>query len=186
MVKNTTEFFATNLRDAIAHCVARARKFEPDCELFGFGRNDAADELVRSTITDTYSAVYASLSAPPEWVGTHGATIALHDATAIHAGRAAFSRALTNSTFPGRDATWLFEYLFGLPDFQTPASSPTPEDILAARKTAGLTQAAAAGLVYSKMRTWQDWEAGIANMHPGLWELFAIKARPTAHSPTAG
>lgn len=49
-------------------------------------------------------------------------------------------------------------------------------EIRAARERARLTQTAAASLIYSTLRTWQDWEAGIARMHPGLWELFRQKA----------
>jgi len=51
----------------------------------------------------------------------------------------------------------------------------TKEQIRAKRNAAGLTQTQAARLIHSKMRTWQDWEGGVAQMHPGLWELFAIK-----------
>jgi DNA-binding transcriptional regulator YiaG len=57
-----------------------------------------------------------------------------------------------------------------------PAANPPPEQIRAARSAAGLSQTAAAALIYSTMRTWQDWEAGKARMHPGLWELFKLKA----------
>ena len=53
--------------------------------------------------------------------------------------------------------------------------SPGREEIRAERNLAGLTQSQAARLIHSKLRTWQDWEAGIAQMHPGLWELFLIK-----------
>ncbi len=53
--------------------------------------------------------------------------------------------------------------------------SPTPEEIRAARKKSRLSQTAAAKLIYSTLRTWQDWEAGKAHMHPGLWELFRRK-----------
>jgi DNA-binding transcriptional regulator YiaG len=55
------------------------------------------------------------------------------------------------------------------------ASSPSREQIRAARKAAGLTQTQAAELIYAGLRTWQDWEAGVASMHPGLWELFRLK-----------
>lgn len=51
-------------------------------------------------------------------------------------------------------------------------SIPDPADIRAAREAAGLSQTAAADLVHSKLRTWQQWEAGDRKMHPGLWELF--------------
>lgn len=45
---------------------------------------------------------------------------------------------------------------------------------------AGLTQAAAAERIHGRVRTWEDWEAGRAKMHPGLFELFLIKTgQPT-------
>lgn len=54
----------------------------------------------------------------------------------------------------------------------------TPERVRLARKLAGLTQSQSAALVYSNVKTWQNWEAeGNRNrkMHPGLFELFLIK-----------
>ena len=54
-------------------------------------------------------------------------------------------------------------------------ASPTQQDIRDARADSGLSQAGAAALIYSTRRTWQDWEAGVASMHPGLWELFELK-----------
>lgn len=54
-------------------------------------------------------------------------------------------------------------------------SNPTPSEIRQARELARLSQSAAAALISSTLRTWQDWEAGKARMHPGLWELFHIK-----------
>lgn len=57
----------------------------------------------------------------------------------------------------------------------TASQSPAPATIAAAREAAGLTQTAAAELVHSALRTWQQWEAGDRKMHPGLWELFRIK-----------
>lgn len=65
-----------------------------------------------------------------------------------------------------------------------PAMTPTPDDIREARQSAGLSQTAAAGLIYSTLRTWQDWEAGKARMHPGLWELFTIKTKQSANRRT--
>lgn len=53
--------------------------------------------------------------------------------------------------------------------------SNTPVEIKKARQQAGLTQKEAAHLIYSTLRTWQDWEAGKAKMHAGLWELFLLK-----------
>ena len=54
---------------------------------------------------------------------------------------------------------------------------PAPQQIVALRKTAGLTQTQAAELIHSKLRTWQDWESGKAKMHEAHWELFQLKAR---------
>lgn len=59
----------------------------------------------------------------------------------------------------------------------SPARNPKPEEIRAAREAASLTQTEAAELIHSTLRTWQDWEAGIARMHPGLWELFLVKLK---------
>lgn len=56
------------------------------------------------------------------------------------------------------------------------ARNPTPEEVRAARESAGLSQTSAAERIHSTLRTWQDWEAGKARMHPGLWELFRIKS----------
>lgn len=58
------------------------------------------------------------------------------------------------------------------------ASNPLPIEIKTAREAANLTQSDAAALIYSNLRTWQDWEAGIARMHPAFWELWRLK---TAH-----
>ena len=61
-----------------------------------------------------------------------------------------------------------------------PARNPSPCEIRAAREAAGLTQAQAAELVHASARSWQQWEqdAGVncRRMHPGLWELFRLKA----------
>lgn len=56
------------------------------------------------------------------------------------------------------------------------SESPTAAQIRQARSDARLTQAAAAELVHTDTRRWQTWEAGTARMHPGLFELFTIKA----------
>ena len=53
--------------------------------------------------------------------------------------------------------------------------NPTPSEIRLMRKSAGLTQTAAAALVHTTCRTWQQWEAGDRHMHPAFWELFCIK-----------
>ena len=53
--------------------------------------------------------------------------------------------------------------------------SPLPPAIRAARDLAGISQTAAASLVHTTCRTWQQWEAGDRKMHPAFWELFQIK-----------
>ena len=55
------------------------------------------------------------------------------------------------------------------------APHPSPAQILAARHAAGLTQTEAAERIYSTLRTWQSWEAGVRTMHPAMFELFIIK-----------
>lgn len=54
---------------------------------------------------------------------------------------------------------------------------PKPSQVRAAREAAGLSQTAAAALIYCTLRGWQEWEAGNRRMHPGLWELFKIKTQ---------
>lgn len=54
--------------------------------------------------------------------------------------------------------------------------SPAPAIIKAAREAAGLTQTAAAALIYCTLRGWQEWEAGNRRMHPAFWELWRMKA----------
>lgn len=58
---------------------------------------------------------------------------------------------------------------------RNPAANPDPADIYDARMRAELTQSAAAALIYSTLRSWQAWESGERQMHPGLWELFRAK-----------
>ncbi len=54
--------------------------------------------------------------------------------------------------------------------------TPTPPEIRARRKSAGLTQAQAAALVHAgSYRTWQDWETGRNPMPMMAWELFQLK-----------
>lgn len=54
---------------------------------------------------------------------------------------------------------------------------PTRDDIRQIRKDAGLSQSAAAELIYSTLRTWQDWEYGKNPMHPAIFELFCDKTK---------
>lgn len=55
--------------------------------------------------------------------------------------------------------------------------TPTPAEIRAAREAAGLTQQEAGELIHGSRRAWQDYESGARKMHPGLWELFRLKAQ---------
>lgn len=55
--------------------------------------------------------------------------------------------------------------------------SPEPMDIRMCRVEHHLTQKSAARLVFCSERTWQDWEAGAARMHPATWTLFRIRLR---------
>ncbi|MDR5791754.1 XRE family transcriptional regulator [Caballeronia sp. LP003] len=62
--------------------------------------------------------------------------------------------------------------------------SPDPEAVRERRKAVGLSQAAAAHIVHSGLRTWQQWEAGARRMHPAFWELFQIKTEvPRVETP---
>lgn len=71
-----------------------------------------------------------------------------------------------------------------MPDQQNPGpKGPSPAEVRAAREAAGLTQTAAAALLHTTCRTWQQWEAGDRKMHPAFWELFRIK---TARAPRKG
>lgn len=62
----------------------------------------------------------------------------------------------------------------------SPARNPRPVEIRAAREAAGLTQTAAAALIYCQLRAWQQWEAGDRQMHPAFWELWRAKASSLA------
>ncbi len=56
-----------------------------------------------------------------------------------------------------------------------PGRTPKPDEIRAARETAGLSRKDAAWLVHSSWRSWEKWELGMARMHPAIWELFVRK-----------
>lgn len=60
---------------------------------------------------------------------------------------------------------------------RSPASNPTPEQIRQLRDKHELTQAAAAALLYTSTRAYQQWEAGDRRMHPAFWELLSLKVR---------
>ena len=54
-------------------------------------------------------------------------------------------------------------------------NNPTTSQIKQARKDAGLTQTAAAKLIYKSCRAWQQYEKGDRTMDAALFELFLLK-----------
>ena len=62
-----------------------------------------------------------------------------------------------------------------------PMTKPTPEDVLKARKAAGLTQEAAGQVVGRHNREWRKWESGTVGMTDSTFELFLLK---TGQHPT--
>lgn len=60
--------------------------------------------------------------------------------------------------------------------------NPKPQEVIALRLDAGLSQNAAAELVHTTCGKWQQWEAeedtvNHRRMHPAFWELFKIKVK---------
>lgn len=55
---------------------------------------------------------------------------------------------------------------------QTP--QPTPEEIITARQSVGLTQGDAAAIVYTTDRHWSNWERGVSKMPRSSWRLFRL------------
>ena len=51
---------------------------------------------------------------------------------------------------------------------------PTPEEIINARLSAGLTQGDAAAIVYTTDRHWSNWERGVSKMPKATWRLFRL------------
>lgn len=61
------------------------------------------------------------------------------------------------------------------PDFE-PGRTPGADEVIAARKAAGLTQTEAAAAVYlGHYRRWGEYEAGTHPMDPARYELFLVK-----------
>jgi putative transcriptional regulator len=62
---------------------------------------------------------------------------------------------------------------------KTAASTPTPAQVLAARKSAGHTQTEAAAVIHTTITAWQKWECMDGEnkraMHPAFFELYKIK-----------
>ena len=48
--------------------------------------------------------------------------------------------------------------------------------VRAAREAAGLTQTAAAEMIFGARRTWADWEGGARKMPPAAWVMFLLRA----------
>lgn len=57
---------------------------------------------------------------------------------------------------------------------KSPASNPTPEQFLAARLAAGLTQEQAAAKLFSSVRAVQYWESGSRRIHPAIFAYFIL------------
>lgn len=62
-------------------------------------------------------------------------------------------------------------------------NNPTPQQIREARTESGLTQKAAAELIYKTAKAWRNWEAGIRGMDYALWELFLLKVKVSTKKP---
>lgn len=61
------------------------------------------------------------------------------------------------------------------PDFAR-IVQPTPEQVLAARLAAGLTQQQAAAVVHrTERKRWSEWETNVRRMQPDTFELFLLK-----------
>ena len=58
---------------------------------------------------------------------------------------------------------------------EAPMKNPTPEQLKSYRLSLGLTQTEAGRVIYTPLRTYQDYEGGKSKMHPGLWELLQAK-----------
>ncbi len=65
------------------------------------------------------------------------------------------------------------------------ANLPTGAEVRAARKSVGLSQSAAAELVYLSRRAWQTYEEEVTPIKLGLWELFLFKTGQLFIKPTA-
>ena len=63
------------------------------------------------------------------------------------------------------------------------ATSPTADQVRAARLAAGHSTAESAALVHMDARSWRYYEQGARAMHPAVWELYRIKC---AMHPTNG
>jgi DNA-binding transcriptional regulator YiaG len=63
-----------------------------------------------------------------------------------------------------------------------PIPDPTPENVVAIRRGAGLTQAQAAALVnLATFQRWSEYERGVVPVDPARWELFLIKTGQHPH-----
>jgi putative transcriptional regulator len=67
----------------------------------------------------------------------------------------------------------------------SPGRNPRPDEVRRARLAAGLTQTAAAAVVYCTLGTWQRWESGERAMHPAFWDLWRRKIAEARESARA-
>jgi hypothetical protein len=61
--------------------------------------------------------------------------------------------------------------------------APKGADIRQLRETYGLSQTQAAELVYSTLRSWQNWEADEVGMHPAIWAWFRHRVETGEEAP---
>ncbi|HSY46923.1 MAG TPA: hypothetical protein VK800_12795 [Steroidobacteraceae bacterium] len=61
--------------------------------------------------------------------------------------------------------------------------SPKEAAIRQLRETYGLSQTQAAELVYSTLRSWQNWESGQVGMHPAIWAWFRHRVETGEEAP---
>ena len=64
--------------------------------------------------------------------------------------------------------------------------TPTPDQIRAARKATGDTQAAAAAVIYKQPLAWARYELGTREMDPALLELYRLKTGQARLAPCRG
>ena len=65
-----------------------------------------------------------------------------------------------------------------------PSRNPSPEEVKAARASAGITQEQAGAILHTTGRVWRQWESGDRRMHPAFRELFTLKTGSGGNNDT--
>ncbi len=60
---------------------------------------------------------------------------------------------------------------------KAPPANPTPDEIITARKDAGLTQTEAGRKIWGSLTSWQKYESGDRRMHPAIWWAFVQRTK---------